>query len=260
MKVLMNGALGKMGAQIWTLLESGKNGAEIACGVDICADGAEIACGVDICADGSDPRVLKNLSDFDGKADVIIDFSNHACTKDLMDYAVRTNTPCVVATTGHTVQELEMIDEAAKSVAIFRSANMSIGIAVLADFAKRAASLMPEADIEIIEKHHNRKLDAPSGTALLLANAIREVREKARLVFGRSGQAKRETDEIGVHAIRMGNIIGEHEVIVGTDTQTVTLKHEAHSRALFAEGAIAAAEFVIGKPAGMYDMKSMIEA
>ena len=109
MKVLMNGALGKMGAQIWTLLESGKNGAEIACGVDICAD-------------GSDPRVLKKLSDFDGKADVIIDFSNHACTKDLMDYAVRTNTPCVVATTGHTVQELEMIDEAAKSVAIFRSA------------------------------------------------------------------------------------------------------------------------------------------
>ena len=157
MKVLMNGALGKMGAQIWTLLESGKNGAEIACGVDINAD-------------GSDPRIVKSLSEFDGKADVIIDFSHHACTEELMEYAVRTGTPCVVATTGHTVEELAMIDKAAQSVAIFRSANMSIGVAVLADFAKRAAALMPDADIEIVEKHHNQKLDAPSGTALMLAN------------------------------------------------------------------------------------------
>ena len=101
-------------------------------------------------------------------------------------------------------------------------------------------------------------MDAPSGTALLLANAIREIREKATLVFGRHGQAKRAKDEIGVHAIRMGNIIGEHEVIVGTDTQTITLKHEAHSRALFAEGALVAADFLIGQPAGLYDMKKML--
>ena len=152
-----------------------------------------------------------------------------------------------------------MIDAAAKKIPIFHSANMSLGVALLVELAKITAKTFPDADIEIIEKHHNRKLDAPSGTALLLANAIKEIRTKAKLIFGRSGQAKRETDEIGVHAIRMGNVIGEHEVIVGTDTQTVTLKHEAHSRALFAEGAIAAAEFLIGKPAGMYDMKSMIE-
>ena len=137
---------------------------------------------------------------------------------------------------------------------------MSLGIALLVELAKLTAKTFPDADIEIIEKHHNRKLDAPSGTALLLANAIKEIRTKAKLIFGRSGHAKREVDEIGVHAIRMGNIIGEHEVIVGTDTQTITLKHEAHSRALFAEGAMAAAEFLVGKPAGMYDMKSMIEA
>lgn len=153
-----------------------------------------------------------------------------------------------------------MIDEAAKQIAVFRSANMSLGIALLVELAKMTAKTFPDADIEIIEKHHNRKLDAPSGTAILLANAIREIRTKAKLVFGRQGQAKRTPEEIGVHAIRMGNIVGEHEVIVGTDTQTITLNHEAHSRALFAEGAMAAAEFLIGKPAGLYDMKSMIEA
>jgi 4-hydroxy-tetrahydrodipicolinate reductase len=136
---------------------------------------------------------------------------------------------------------------------------MSLGIALLVELAKTAAKAFPEADIEIVEKHHNRKLDAPSGTALLLARELQEVREDATLICGRSGQAKREKNEIGIHAVRMGNIVGEHEVIIGTDTQTVTLKHEAHSRALFAEGAIAAADFLIGKPAGLYDMKRMIE-
>lgn len=245
MKVLMNGALGKMGAQIWTLLENGKNGAEIACGVDINAD-------------GSDPRIVKSLSDFDGKADVIIDFSNHACTAELMDYAVKTKTPCVVATTGQTVEELAMIDKAAESIAIFRSANMSIGVAVLADFARRAAALMPDADIEIVEKHHNQKLDAPSGTALMLANEIKEAKTDATFVCGRYGHQKRDPKEIGIHALRMGGVIGEHEVILATPTETITLKHEAHTRALFADGALVAAEFLIGKPAGIYNMKDIV--
>ena len=132
-------------------------------------------------------------------------------------------------------------------------------VALLVELAKTAARAMPDAEIEIIEKHHDRKLDAPSGTALLLANAIKEVRKNAKFIFGRSGQAKREAEEIGIHAIRMGNIVGEHEVIIGTDSQTITLKHEAHSRSLFAEGAIAAADFLIGKPEGLYDMKRMLE-
>ena len=245
MKVLMNGALGKMGAQIWTLLENGKNGAEIACGVDINAD-------------GSDSRIVKSLADFEGKADVIIDFSNHACTAELMDYAVKTGTPCVVATTGHTVEELAMIDKAAESVAIFRSANMSIGVAVLADFARRAAALMPDADIEIVEKHHNQKLDAPSGTALMLANEIKESKTDATFVCGRYGHQKRDKKEIGIHALRMGGVIGEHEVILATPTETITLKHEAHTRALFADGALVAAEYLVGKPAGIYNMKDII--
>ena len=145
-------------------------------------------------------------------------------------------------------------------IPIFHAANMSLGVALLIELAKITAKTFPDADIEIIEKHHNRKLDAPSGTALAIANAIKTVREKAFFVFGRQGNAKRTENEIGVHAIRMGNIIGEHEVIVGTDTQTITLKHEAHSRSLFAEGAIVAAEFLVRQPAGFYDMNRMIAA
>ena len=117
---------------------------------------------------------------------------------------------------------------------------------------------MPEAEIEIIEKHHNRKLDAPSGTALMIANALCEVRPEATINCGRSGQGKRTPEEIGIHAIRMGNIVGEHEVIVGTQNQTITLKHEAHSRALFAEGALAAAAFLVNQKPGLYDMKSLV--
>ena len=191
--------------------------------------------------------------------DCIIDFSHHAGTAAMLEYAVEKQIPVVLATTGHTEEETEGIRRAAEVIPIFHSANMSLGIALLVELAKTAAKAFPEADIEIVEKHHNRKLDAPSGTALLLARELQEVREDATLICGRSGQAKREKNEIGIHAIRMGNIVGEHEVIIGTDTQTVTLKHEAHSRALFAEGAIAAADFLIGKSAGLYDMKRMIE-
>ncbi len=209
-----------------------------------------------------DTREFPTYTDWnavEGEIDCIIDFSHHSGTSAMLDFAEQWGIPVVIATTGHTEEESARITHAAKSIPVFHSANMSLGIALLVELAKMTAKTFPDADIEIIEKHHNRKLDAPSGTALLLANAIREIRAKAKFVFGRQGQAKREENEIGIHAIRMGNIIGEHQVIVGTDTQTITLKHEAHSRALFAEGAIAAAEFLCAKKAGLYDMKSMIE-
>ena len=137
---------------------------------------------------------------------------------------------------------------------------MSLGIALLCELAKTAAAAMPEAEIEIIEKHHNRKLDAPSGTALMLADAVKTVRPAAYNNLGRSGHGKRTPDEIGIHAIRMGNIVGDHEVIIGTNNQTITLKHEAHNRALFAEGALAAAEFLTKQSAGLYDMKSIVSS
>ena len=135
---------------------------------------------------------------------------------------------------------------------------MAVGVALLCSLAKQAAAVLPDADIEIVETHHNRKLDAPSGTALMIADAIREARPELHNHCGRSGQCKRESDEIGIHAVRMGGVVGIHEVLITTQTQTITLKHEAYSRALFAEGAVTAAQFLMGKGPGLYDMKSMI--
>ena len=200
----------------------------------------------------------RRLSDAECDVDCIIDFSHHGATGELLAYALSERLPVVIATTGQTAEELRQIDAAAADIPIFRSANMSLGVALLVELAKVAAKTMPDADIEIIEKHHNRKLDAPSGTALMIANAIKKVREKSRFVFGRYGQAKRSSDEIGIHAVRMGNIVGEHEVLIGTDNETITIKHEAHNRALFAEGALAAASFLITRPAGLYSMQDMV--
>lgn len=242
-KVLINGACGRMSKEVEKIVESSET-MSVAAKVDKMA--AESGCYTDI-------------NDFVGKADVIIDFSNHLGTKELLDYAVKNNIPTVVATTGHTPEELAYIEEASKKIAVFHSANMSLGVALLCELAVKAAATMPDADIEIVETHHNRKLDAPSGTALMIANAIKAVREKAQFVFGREGNAKREKNEIGVHAVRRGNIVGIHEVLVSTDSQTITLKHEAHSRALFAEGAVSAAEFILGKGAGLYNMNSIVE-
>ena len=248
MKILICGVGGRMGREVAKLALAGMRDAHVVAGLDV------------IPVDTQDFRTYTDWKLVEEDADCIIDFSNHAGTEALLRYATEKGIPTVIATTGHTPEELERIAKAAELIPIVQSANMSLGIALLVELAKMTAKSFPDADIEIVEKHHNRKLDAPSGTALLLANAIKEVREDAAFVLGRSGQAKRQPEEIGIHAIRMGNIIGEHEVIVGTDSQTITLKHEAHSRSLFAEGAIAAAAFLIGKPAGMYDMKSMVSA
>lgn len=241
-KVMINGACGRMGCEVEKLVDA--------------ADDMKIAARVDKMADKS--GCYSNINDFDGEADVIIDFSNHLGTADLLDYAVRRGIPTVIATTGHTDDELELIKKASKKIAVFHSANMSLGVALLVELAKRTAEVMPDADIEIVETHHNRKLDAPSGTALMIANEIKKIRRNARFVLGRSGNGKRESDEIGISAVRRGNIVGIHEVLVSTDSQTITLKHEAHSRALFAEGGISAAKFIIGKTAGLYDMNSIV--
>lgn len=241
-KVMINGACGRMGCEVEKLVDA--------------ADDMKIAARVDKMADKS--GCYSNINDFDGEADVIIDFSNHLGTAELLDYAVRRGIPTVIATTGHTDDELELIKRASEKIAVFHSANMSLGVALLVELAKRTAEVMPDADIEIVETHHNRKLDAPSGTALMIANEIKKIRRNARFVLGRSGNGKRESDEIGISAVRRGNIVGIHEVLVSTDSQTITLKHEAHSRALFAEGGISAAKFIIGKPAGLYDMNSIV--
>ena len=246
MKILINGIGGRMGAEVRKMALEGYRDAELVAGVDINPVNLE---GVPVYTTWADVKEIP---------DCIIDFSHHTATPSLLEYAVANGIPTVVCTTGHSEDELMLISKAAKRIPVFHSANMSLGVALLCELAKTCARTFPDADIEIIEKHHNRKLDAPSGTALLLAREIQKIRENAFFSFGRQGQAKRMKDEIGIHAIRMGNIVGEHEVIVGTDTQTITLKHEAHSRSLFAEGAIVAADFIVGKEAGLYDMHSMI--
>ncbi len=243
MKILVNGACGRMGQEVVTLVEN--------------SAGFEIAAKVDKTG-GTD--VFEQLDQYRGEVDVIVDFSHHSCTEALLDYAVRRGLPTVVATTGQTDEEKELIAQAAKKIPVFHSANMSLGVALLVDLAVKTAAVMPDADIEIVETHHNRKLDAPSGTALMIANAIKKVRTLAEFKFGRTGNAKREKTEIGIHAVRRGNIVGIHEVLVSTDSQTITLKHEAHSRTLFAEGALSAAEFISDKRPGLYDMNSIVHA
>lgn len=245
--VILSGMYGHMGREVLKLCENSYRGSSIVYGIDPQCDGS-----ISVPA-------AKSFSEADTPvADCVIDFSHHSCTGDLVDYSVKNGYPLVIATTGQTPEEKEMIFRAAERIPVFFAANYSLGIALLIELAKKTAASFPDAEIEIVEKHHDRKIDAPSGTALAIADAIRSVRPEAENVCGRSGQGKRKPNDIGIHAIRMGNIVGEHEVIIGTQTQTITLKHEAHSRALFAEGAVCAAEFLCGKPAGMYSMNDLV--
>ena len=172
--------------------------------------------------------------------------------------AVRNGAAAVIGTTGHTEEEKALIFAAAKEIPVFYSGNMSLGIAVLCRLAKDAARYFPDADIEIVEAHHNRKVDAPSGTALMLLGAIKEVRPNAWANCGRSGEGKRTKEEIGISALRMGSVVGMHEVILHTGTQQLTLRHEAVTRAMLADGAVDAARFLLGKPAGLYNMESIL--
>lgn len=247
MRILISGILGAMGKEVANLCRNGYMGAELAGGVDINAAQSTI-----------EEPVAADFAGAITDVDCIVDFSHHSNTQSLLDFAVSNHIPLVLATTGQTDEEREMIAQAAKEIPLFFAANYSLGVAVLVDLAKRAAAAMPDAEIEIIEKHHNRKLDAPSGTALTLANELKTVRENANIVLGRAGSGKRQPNDIGIHAIRMGNIVGEHEVIIGTQNQTITLKHEAHSRALFAEGALSAAAFLVKQNAGLYNMNDLV--
>ncbi len=191
-------------------------------------------------------------------ADVVVDFSHHTAVYDVLAYAKAIGAAAVIGTTGHTAEEKEAIYAAAREIPVFFSGNMSLGIAVLCRLAKEAARFFPDADIEIVEIHHNRKVDAPSGTALMLYNAIKEVRPQATANLGRAGEDKRTKDEIGISALRMGSVVGIHEVHIHTGTQHLMLKHEAVTRAMLADGAVAAARFMEGKAAGFYNMESML--
>ena len=218
--------------------------------------GCEVVGRVSIDGENNVPKTVAELGSVE--ADVVIDFSHHTAVAEVLNYAKAIGAAAVIGTTGHTAEEKELIFAAAKEIPVFYSGNMSLGIAVLCRLAKEAAKFFPDADIEIVEIHHNRKVDAPSGTALMLFNAIKEVRPEATANCGRAGEGKRTKDEIGISALRMGTVVGVHEVHIHTGTQHLTLKHEAVTRAMLADGAVDAARFMVGKGVGFYNMENML--
>lgn len=244
MRIILTGYAGHMGREVRECAER--------------TAGAEIVQGIDPFCETEDGACVRSFSACSREADVIIDFSHHSATRELTVFAAERSLPLVLATTGQTEEEKALILEAAKKIPVFLAANYSLGIATLTDLVKRAAALYPEADIEIVEQHHNRKIDAPSGTALALFRAVQEVRPDAVAVTGRSGQGKRKPEDVGIHAIRMGNIVGVHEVLISTQNECISLKHQAFSRGVFAEGSLKAAAFLIGKEPGLYDMKDLL--
>ena len=251
--ILLSGALGRMGCAV-TSSCAASGSCRIIAGIDINAAAGALGCTY---------PVYEKLSDFTGKADVIVDFSNHTAISSLLEYAVKERTPVVAATTGYTADELEVISKASKSIPVFRSGNMSLGINLLIELAKKASAVLGTAfDVEIVETHHRNKLDAPSGTALMIADALSEtLGSEADYVFDRSTERReRRSGEIGIHSVRGGSVVGDHQVMFLGDTETITLSHSASSRSVFADGALKSAEFICGKPAGLYDMSDLINS
>lgn len=218
--------------------------------------GNEVVGRVSIDGENGVPKTFAELGKVD--ADMLIDFSHHSAIADVLAYAESIGCAVVIGTTGHTSDEKELIYAAAKKLPVFYSGNMSLGIAVLCRLAKQAASFFPDADIEIVETHHIRKVDAPSGTALMLFNAIKEVRPDATAHCGRAGEGKRTKEEIGISSLRLGNVVGVHEIHICTPTQSLTLRHDAITRAMLADGAVDAARFMEGKAKGLYNMESVL--
>lgn len=201
----------------------------------------------------------ENLKTFDKKCDVIIDFSHFSSLDDILEYALENKTPVIIATTGHSKEQIDKIVKASSEIPILKTTNTSLGVSIVNEILSYAAKLLRGFDIELIEKHHNRKIDAPSGTANTMLEAIRESLDKEmELVYGREGHKKREENEIGVHVIRAGNIVGEHSVIFSKGDEVIEIKHEALSRRIFADGAADAANKLINKKNGLYSMKDLL--
>ncbi len=239
MKIIVNGATGRLGRILCQKIKEDPNHILVA------------AC--------SKRETSPSISDITESADVIIDFSNHEGTEELTRYAAERKIPVVIATTGRTPQEEDMVHACAEHVAVFSSANMSIGIALMCQLAKNVVKTFPSAEIEIIECHHNRKLDVPSGTALMCAKTIQEERPESRLVIGRHEYGRRNPMDIGIHSLRYGNEVGTHRMIFSCGNETLELCHRAEDVALFTDGALAAAKFIVGKSAGLYGMRDILE-
>ncbi len=247
-RIVLVGCSGKMGKVIANLVND-RNDCTIVAGID--KDTSLVA---------SFP-VFSDPFEFSGDADVIVDFSHPSVTGRIIEYALSRKLPVVMATTGLSAAQQQQIADAAKDIPVFFSANMSLGVNLITNLAKKAAALLDGSfDIEIVEKHHNQKIDAPSGTALMIANAISDsLNEKPNFVYDRhSVRKKRDKNEIGIHSVRGGTIVGEHEVIFAGRDEIVSISHIAMSKEIFAVGAVNAANFIVGKKPGLYDMGSML--
>ena len=247
-KILLSGASGRMGSEIIKLVEQKEN--------------MSITCGFDANINNNNEfKIFNDINDIDEDVDVIIDFSVPKATMTILEYARKNNIPIVIATTGFNSDELKIIEKTSIDIPIFRSSNMSLDINLMASIISKVAEVLSDADIEIIETHHNRKIDSPSGTAILLADAINEtIEEKKKYNFERmQKREKRDKNEIGFSSIRGGNIVGEHTVKFFGENETLEITHTAYSRQVFAEGAVKAAEFILDKDKGLYSMKDMVK-
>jgi 4-hydroxy-tetrahydrodipicolinate reductase len=250
MKVLLHGCNGRMG-QVLVRLISEASDMEIVCGVDSFPEKLK-----------NDFPVYSTLEKVTEDVDILIDFSNHSCIRDIIKFGRLKELPLIICTTGFTPDERELMLDASALIPIFNSANMSIGVNILMSLVKQAAKSLSEGfDIEIIEKHHNQKLDSPSGTALMIADAINNTLEdKHNYVYGRHSKTEKRTKkEIGIHAIRGGSIVGEHQVIFAGGGEVIEINHSALSRDVFGYGAIAAGRFMINRKPGMYNMDDVVK-
>ncbi len=243
MKILICGAAGRMGKMI----------------AECAAEAGEIvACGVDVAPMSASYPIYSRFDEVKETFDVIIDFSSNRGLEERLRFAQAHNTPIVLGATGYTEADKETIKRYAEVLPVFQSGNMSVGVNLLQKLIKEAAAVLEEFDVEIVERHHNQKKDAPSGTALMLAESVKEVRD-AKLVYGRHGMVgARKRSEIGIHAVRGGNIVGEHEVMFAGEDEILTVSHSARSRKVFAVGALRAARWLLTMPAGLYGMQDML--
>ena len=247
--ILISGANGRMGKKVFEAAAL--------------SDKVKAVCGVDLVENltNNDFPIYKSFDDVKEKVDVVVDFSAPANLNNILSFCKKSGVSAVLCATGYTEEDVKNLEAASKEIAVFRSGNMSLGINLLVDLVKKAAATLYGFDVEIIEKHHNQKVDAPSGTALMLADAVKAVDNEKFYVYGREGICgKRNKDEIGIHAVRGGTIVGEHDVIFAGNYETVTLSHHATDRSVFANGAIAAAAFLAGKKNGLYNMSDVINA
>ncbi len=248
-KIIMHGCNGKMGHVICDLVKNDPD--------------TEMAAGIDITSVNAPFPTFTSVDECDIASDVIVDFSTAAAVPALIEYAVAKKTPIVICTTGLSQDCLKKLDEASEIIPVFRSANMSLGINLIASLLKKYSDVLYREgfDVEIVERHHNQKIDAPSGTALMLADSVNAgVSTDLEYVYDRSGvREKRDRRQLGLSAVRGGTIVGDHEVIFAGKDEVIEFKHSAYSKEVFAVGAVKAAKFIVGKPAGKYDMQDVME-